>query len=204
MQQQLSETTLCNGGECSAGRDQTQGTSIDFSLGTDSNAKPGTLSQSAIAKNPVLNLLSFFDGGFSVVESTDIGYTNDCTADAGKKAVCIWSRVAHTAVSVGKMPSLDANGSSTVRIPPTWRDATIIPRTLKSSNLPTLITWEMPTNVVTTTIASHRELSSGTLMDVPVALKSTAASRDDSTPPAHAVSPSQLRPRSRSSKFRKC
>lgn len=93
---QLSDNVDCGGGQdCSVGKSQSQSMSISSSLGTDSNFKPGG------GKGP-RGILSWFDGGFDVSQEIETGNDYMCTGDGDKKAVCIWSRIAHTAVSCGR------------------------------------------------------------------------------------------------------
>ena len=85
---QLSDTITCNAGSCSAGETETESTTIGFTIGTNSNFKP-----------------TFWQGGFAVTHSWTTGNTYTCNAEAGQR-VCIWQRVAHTAVSFRFMEGL--------------------------------------------------------------------------------------------------
>ena len=79
---QVSDTILCDNGDCSAGETNSQSFTVGFSFGTNSNFKP-----------------TFFQAGFSVSETWTTGNTYTCDGTAGE-SVCIWQRVAHTAVSL--------------------------------------------------------------------------------------------------------
>lgn len=79
---QVSDNIACTDGGCSVGQESSQSVTIGFSFGTNSNFKP-----------------TFFQGGFSVSESWETGNDYTCDGEAGE-TICIWQRVAHTAVSL--------------------------------------------------------------------------------------------------------
>lgn len=84
---QVSDNIACTDGGCSVGQESSQSVSIGFSLGTNSNFKP-----------------TFFQGGFSVSATWETGNDYTCDGDAGE-TICIWQRVAHTAVSLTPTPA---------------------------------------------------------------------------------------------------
>ncbi|ORX40173.1 hypothetical protein BD324DRAFT_648775 [Kockovaella imperatae] len=88
---QLSEPISCGGGGCSVDETQTKSLTIGFSIGTNSNFKPGG--------NAV-----WFQPSFSVQEQWQTGNQYQCDGNPNGR-VAIWQNVAHTAYSVANTPS---------------------------------------------------------------------------------------------------